>query len=291
MQQKRWWWAAGVALVVLALISPAEAEQYEDGASSSAPSWYRNSPTRGWNTSSSGDRVYDIAQIGNRIYIAGRFNGIRFGSSGNVSNRANLIAVDASSGEPIWKFNPRINGAVRSLAVAGDGSRLYAAGTFTTANGKGRRNVVALWPYGAVDRRFRADTSGQVRAIVATNSFLYLGGEFSSVNGSSRRYLARVHRRSGAVDPSWNARADGGTVTTLEMPPSRDRLYVGGHFASLNGAGGTRELGALRTDNGGVIGSFRHEPGTDVLDLMADGRGRLWIGLDGSGGRAEVVDD
>ncbi|HYF46524.1 MAG TPA: hypothetical protein VD926_09970, partial [Acidimicrobiales bacterium] len=51
------------------------------------------------------------------------------------------------------------------------------------------------------------------------------------------------------------------------------------------------QLGALRTEDGGVDRDFRHEPGRLVLDLLADGRGRLWIGLNGSGGQAELVDD
>ena len=82
----------------------------------------------------------------------------------------------------------------------------------------------------------------------------------------------------------------GGTVLTLEMPPSRDRLYVGGRFRSVNGWGNTDRLVALRTQDGGVVPTFGRQPGRDVLDLLADGRGRLWLALDGDGGRAELVD-
>jgi hypothetical protein len=47
---------------------------------------------------------------------------------------------------------------------------------------------------------------------------------------------------------------------------------------------------ALRTQDGGVIATFGRRTGRDVLDLLADGRGRLWEALDGDGGRAELVD-
>lgn len=284
---------AGVlALVLLGSVpSPAEAEPYEDGAAAWASSRYSNTPRSGWMTSSSTDRVHDIAQIGNRVYVAGSFRGIRYGSSGGVSDRAYLVAFDASSGEPDWSFAPRFDGPVYSLAVAGDGGRLYAGGRFTGVDGIPRRRLVALSPGGAVDRGWRADaTGGTVRSIVATTSFLYVGGDFQWVAGVARQRLARLHRADGRVDQGWNARASGGAVLTLEMPPTRDRLYVGGRFDALDGWGGTAHLGALRTEDGRVDGGFGGRPGRDVFDLLADGRGRLWAALDGAGGRAELYD-
>jgi hypothetical protein len=281
-----------IAVGVLAgMAGAAAAEPYEDGAADWAGSRYSNTATTGWNTSSSADRIYDIAQIGNRIYLAGDFHGIRWGSGGNVRARSYLIAVDRTTGEPVWSFAPRFNGPVFSLAVAGDGSRLYAGGAFTRVGGRDRRRLVALTPGGAVDNAWTAQVAGgPVRAVVATRSYLYVGGNFAFVNGMARRGLARVHRAKGRTDKAWNASASGGAVLTLEMPPARNRLYVGGRFRSVNGWRNTDRLVALRTQDGGVDATFGRQPGRDVLDLLADGRGRLWEALDGNGGRAEVVD-
>jgi hypothetical protein len=74
------------------------------------------------------------------------------------------------------------------------------------------------------------------------------------------------------------------------MPPGRDRIYAGGRFRSVNGWGHTERLVALRTQDGRIDTGFGRQPGRDVLDLLADGRGRLWEALDGDGGRAELVD-
>jgi hypothetical protein len=283
--------ALAVLVAVVALIGgPVRAEPYEDGQAEWAGSRYSSRVQTGWMTASSSDEVFDIAQIGNRIYVAGSFSGIRYGTSGAVSRRAHLIALDASSGQPIWSFAPRFNGPVYSLAVADDGRRLYAGGAFTQVNGLDRRRLVALGAGGAVDRGWRAQASGPVRALVATRSYLYVGGSFGVINGANRGGLVRLHRKTGATDRAWNARVSGGSVLALEMPPGRDRLYVGGRFRSVNGRGNTDRLVAVRPQDGGIDTGFARQPWRDVFDILADGRGRVWVALDGAGGRAELLD-
>ena len=295
MQRYRRRWMAGAAVLmaglVLATAIPARAEPYEDGAAPWAGARYSNTPRTGWNTTSSQDYVWDIAQIGNRVYVAGNFGAIRYGSAGDASGRSFLVALRADSGEVIWGFRPRFDGTVRTLAVSDDG-RLYAGGEFNRVNGLDRRGMVALTPGGSVVRGFRANAGGgPVRSIVATRRFLYVGGGFNSINGRGRAHLARLHRSTGQVDRTWNARATDGAVYTLEMPPSRDRLYIGGDFDEINGRSNTERLAAVHTDDGSLVESFDAYTGRVVFDLLADGRGRVWTALDGAGGRAQVLDD
>jgi hypothetical protein len=294
MRDRTRWRTAVAAVAVAAALAggPVQAEPYDNGQASWAGSSYSNRVDLGWMTSSSSGAVYDIAQIGNRIYLAGDFTGIRYGSQGSVSARSYLIALNARSGEPDWSFAPRFNGPVFTLAVSDDGRRLYAGGAFTRVNGRDRRRLVALGPAGAVDKGWRGQVgSGTVRAMVATESYLYVGGSFGSINGTGRVGVARLHRRTGAVDRAWNATASGGSVLVLEMPPGRNRLYLGGRFRSVNGAGGTDRLAAVRTEDGALDRGFAHQPWRDVFDVLADGRGRVWVALDGAGGRAELLDD
>jgi len=278
--------------LVLAGGPPAGAEPYEDGAPSWAGARYANSPRTGWNTTSSDDYIWDIAQIGNRIYVAGRFGGIRYGSRGDVSGRSYLVALRADTGDVIWDFRPRLDGTVRTLAVGDDGRRLYVGGEFNRVSGLNRRGIVALTPGGSVVQGFRANAGGgPVRSIVATRRFLYVGGGFGSINGQGRQGLARLHRDGGQVDRTWNARAEGGAVYTLEMPPSRDRLYIGGDFDEINGRSNTERLAAVHTDDGSLVESFDAYTGRVVFDLLADSRGRVWTALDGAGGRAQVLEN
>ncbi len=287
--------AGGAALVLAALtlapVAPGHAEPYEDGAAPWAGARYSNTPRTGWNTTSSTDYIWDIAQIGNRVYVAGRFGAVRYGTGGDTSGRASLVALRADTGDMIWDFRPRFDGTVRTLAVSANGRRLYAGGEFNRVSGLARRGLVALTPSGSVVRSFRANAGGgPVRSIVATRRFLYVGGGFGSINGQGRQGLARLHRNGGQVDRTWNARASGGPVYTLEMPPSRDRLYIGGDFDEINGRSNTERLAAVHTDDGSLVESFDAYTGRVVFDLLADSRGRVWTALDGAGGRAQVLD-
>lgn len=279
-----------VAAALAAAAPPVGAEPYEDGQASWAPGRYSSTPRTGWMTAARTDRVYDIAQIGDRIYVAGTFRGIRYGRSGAVSHRAYLVAFDRSSGEPLWGFDPRFDAPVHTLAVSADGRRLYAGGAFRRVDGRPRRGLVALAPGGRVDPRWRADVGrGNVWSLVATDSYLFVGGSFGSLGGARRVGLARLHRSTGRVDGAWSPEARGGTVLTLELPPGRNRLYVGGRFTSIDGRPGTADLVALDPWRDAIDRGFSRQPGRDVLDVLADGRGRVWLALDGDGGQAEVL--
>ncbi len=282
--------AAVAAVAVVLGAAPVGAEPYEDGQATWAGSRYSSTPARGWMTAGGRDRVLDIAQIGNRIYVAGSFTGIRYGRSGAVSHRSYLVAFDRRTGEPLWGFDPRFDGPVHTLAVSADGRRLYAGGAFSRVDGRPRNRLVALAPGGRVDPGWRADArGGNVWALVATDSHLFVGGSFGVVGGSRRVGLARLHRSTGRVDRAWSPEARNGSVLTLEMPPGRNRLYVGGRFTDVNGRPGTADLVALDPWREAVVDGFSHQPRRDVLDILADGRGRVWLALDGDGGRAELL--
>ena len=280
--------ASGLALVLPA--DPAQAWPGEDGMPAGPSAWYSDTPDpNGWHTAGTSDRVYDIAQIGDTVYVAGHFPALR-APDGTSVPRAHLAAFDAATGALIPSFAPVLNDAVFSLAVAPDGSSLYAAGAFTSVNGASRPRIVSLNPAtGAVSTGWTAwGASGRVRSVVRHGPHLYIGGEFLGVGSIPRTRLARLDATTGAVDLTWQPSADGGLVYTLEMPSDGSRLYVGGRFTSVNGQPGTAELAAVDTTTGAVIPSFAAQPGREVFDLLADDQGRVWVAEGGPLGRAEV---
>ena len=268
---------------------PAVAEPGEDGAVPAATGWFDDTPLGGWRSGAATDRVHDIAQIGSRVYVAGTFTTLR-SPTGALVTRRYLAAFDATTGALLTTFNPVLNGAVYSLAVAPDGSRLYAAGAFTTVNGATRQRVVSLNPTsGGISTGWTAyGASGTVRSIVRYGNHLYLGGGFLGVNGVVRTRLARLSATTGAVDPTWNPRADGNAVLTIEVPRAGGRLYVGGRFTSLNGQA-IGFLGAVDLVSGATVGTFAAaQPGREVYDLLADDDGRVYVAEGGFLGRAEA---
>ncbi|WP_286279166.1 hypothetical protein [Naasia aerilata] len=91
--------------------------------------------------------VWSQVIAGNTVYAGGNFTTARpAGSPAGVNTvpRSNLLAYNLTTGELITGFAPTLNGEVKSLAVSPDGTRVYAAGSFTQVNGLTRNRVVAF---------------------------------------------------------------------------------------------------------------------------------------------------
>ncbi len=287
-------WQLRAAILAVAVVSaamgPAGAAPDEDGQPPQAPSRYDAGAPTGWMTSAAADRVQDLAQIGDTVYVAGSYAGIRPTRTGPVTDQAWLAAFDAVTGAPRPAFAPALNGVVYSLEPSPDGSRLYVAGAFTSVNGASHNRVVALNPVtGATVPGFTPNIGGgTVRSIVLRGTTLYVGGNFSSASGQTRSRLVALDTVSGQPRAGWVPSAAGGTVLTLEMAPDGSRLYVGGRFSSVDGRAATAHLAAVDPVTGGVAAAFAAQPGREVFDVLADDRGLVWTALGGVLGRADV---
>jgi hypothetical protein len=242
-------------------------------------------------TSAAGDRVHDIAQIGNTVYVAGTFSGLRQTRTGTITPRTNLAAFDATTGAPRTGFHPTINGAVYTLEPSADGRRLYLGGAFTTVNGLARKRLVALDPAtGAVVAGFTPNLGGgHVRSMVLRDGVLYAGGTFASASGQARPQLAAFDTAgTGAPLSTWRPAATGGAVLSVEITPDGSRLYVAGRFTAVNAQPNSGHLVALDRATGDRIPSFAAQPGREVYDVLADDRGLVWTAQGGSLGRVDV---
>src|SRR5688500_12296177 len=103
---------AGTGLALVLPAAPAQAWVGEDGIPAGPSAWYDATPDpAGWHTSGTADRVHDIAQIGNTVYVAGTFTGLR-APNGSTVARAYLAAFDAATGAHIPSFAPVLNATV-----------------------------------------------------------------------------------------------------------------------------------------------------------------------------------
>ena len=90
--------------------------------------------------------VWSQAVVGNTVYAGGSFKNARPAGAApgtNLTPRGNLLAFDIRTGDLITSFAPSLNGQVLAVAASPDGSRIYVAGDFTTANGQARQRVAA----------------------------------------------------------------------------------------------------------------------------------------------------
>ena len=183
--------------------------------------------------------VWSQAIVGNTVYAGGSFANARPAGAAagtNLTTRNNLLAYNITSGALTTSFVPNLNGQVLAVAASPDGSRVYVAGDFTTANGSSHLRIAAYsTATGQLVTTFTASTNARIRAIVATNTTVYVGGSFSTANGVARSRLAAFSATNGAL-LSWAPPADAG-INAMVMAPDQSKVIVGGQFTTLNGAG------------------------------------------------------
>ncbi len=184
---------------------------------------------------SSGE-VFDMAYIGNRVFIAGSFTSLvnTTGNKATVSQRS-LAAYNLDTGLVDTTFRPTIaGGQVNTVEVSPDGTKLYIGGSFKTVNGVSKKNVALLSPTtGAPVTSFTATASASVDALAATNSTLYVGGRFKTMNNVPMVGLTAVNGATGAVDTGFQNQLSGGigvsgtlTVHMLKLTHDNTKLLV-----------------------------------------------------------------
>ncbi|WP_138758630.1 PKD domain-containing protein [Modestobacter altitudinis] len=234
--------------------------------------------------------------VGNTVYVAGKFTSARpAGAAAGTQEtvRNNMLAYDVRTGALITSFAPDLNAQALAVAASPDGSRVYVAGDFTTANGQTRKRVAAYdTATGQLVADFKPSVTGQVRALAVTGSAVYLGGSISAVGSTSRTSLAAVSP-SGALLP-WapvaGAAATGGSNEVLALVATNGgaQVVASGRFASLNGVAATG-VGALDAASGATrpfaVNKIVTNQGTNsaIWNLSTDGTTVFGSGYDYSG--------
>lgn len=218
-------------------------------------------------------QVFAIEQIGDRIYVGGKFLEARPDANGAPVAQPYLAAFDATTGALIPSFNPRIESPVYALQASPDGARLFVAGEFRSIDGDTRaQGLAALDPTtGAVDTTWRAtvaDASGArpyVKNLTIAGDQLYLVGRFDRVDDGRQpvhatEKLARVSVATGAVDPSLAADIDGGAVWGVAVAPDRSTIYLAGYHDSVDGDPAGADYAVLDAATGRFLPALSAHP-------------------------------
>jgi hypothetical protein len=176
-------------------------------------------------------------------------------------------------------WNPGANNNVYALAVVG--ATVYAGGDFSSVGGATRTRLAAVDAASGAPLAWNHRADGRVRALDASPSRLYAGGQFTSVDGAARGRLAAFSLATGSLDGGWTPSAPD-TVFALEVAPAADRVYLGGIFATLNGAANHGYFGPVDPATGANLafaGRIRYKVGD--IAATADG---IYAAGDGAGG-------
>lgn len=267
----------GAALLTGVVGSPASAEIAVNGT----PSAGVYQQATGTETDNIDNLVYDIEQIGDVIYVSGKFLETRPSSDEAATPAAFLAAFNATTGAHISSFQPQIEGPVYALQASPDGSRLIIGGEFVDVGGDGAaRGLAAVNPAtGALDPTWRAPLTTDLnsRAIVfdmvVTTDSLYAVGRFDTISAGTptehrTQRVLKVDLLTGTADNAFSVTSAGGSIRSVALSPDGSRVYVGGNHSSANGdpdegyftvldaATGSTIPDALNWNSNGLAGGF-----------------------------------
>jgi hypothetical protein len=199
-----------------------------------------------------GAYVTAFADIGNTIYVGGKFLQVQNGPGGAATNRPYLAAFNKTTGAWIPGFAPTLDGPVWELKAAPDGSKLFVAGEFSSVNGVANtRGLAALSPTNGAPvanwvgyvNHTTAGVVPDVRTLDIQSGFLYIGGLFNRVSGGIGGQvvnnvivgrLARLRLTDGRPDGAWKPNVET-APQDIDASAQGDRVYVTGLFETLNG--------------------------------------------------------
>jgi uncharacterized membrane protein len=202
-----------------------------------------------------------------RLYVGGLFTAI------GASTYNRLAEVLTSNGAAVSAFNPNMNGAVSSLLLSADNSKIYVGGSYTAIGSSvyGGLALIAT-STGAVDGTFAPNLVANPNALALSSggTDLFVGGSFLSVGGSVRNRLASVDI-TGKILSSFNPNMDS-TVSALVLSPDGTKLYAGGSFTSVAGVTYNR-LAGITVSTGAAISAFNPNMVNPVtaLAISSDG--------------------
>jgi hypothetical protein len=286
------------------------------------PQYFANDPNPTWSTSPSEDptettnkagKVLAIAEVGDKVFLAGEFAGVMPpGISTNaarrnpssVVRRPFLVAFDVNTGALLdWDAHP--DNAVLSLAVSADGTKLYAGGRFRKIGGAPSSRLAVLdVATGLADPTFKPELfDGGVKALALHGNTIYAGGEFTNIGTTPRPQVAALDATTGAVRTDWvppvNAGGryvghtgtpteDGNDGLVYDMAVTADGsiLYVGGDFLHFGGQGGLLALDAA-TGQAITWQPVVNRPVFGLTVWPGDGK-TLIIATGGTGGTAQM---
>ena len=204
--------------------------------------------------------AFSVEQLGNTVFVGGRFNLATDGWRTVTYERHNLMAFDASSGE-MRQFAPNVNGDVWAIEASADA--IYIGGRFTTIDGVYRPAIAKLDPVtGAVDPAFQPTiSSGRVSEIKLVDGRLLIGGSFtkklSALNPLTGKNTGFI---DAAISGSLPLSTDKVEVFKFTVNPAGTRLVAIGNFTTVNGINRQRAFMLNLDPSGDSLSDWYYTP-------------------------------
>lgn len=191
----------------------------------------------------------------------------------NGNPRANLVALDLTTGATVAGFTATADGRVAKVLV--NGSAAFVAGEFDNVGGLARKGVARLdATTGAASAAFNAQANGVVTGLAASGARVYVGGAFGQIGGASRAKVAELDAVTG-VATTWNPGANG----DVEQVALRGSVLVAaGHFTTIGGVERLRLAALDTTATAAITLSWNPSLDSSADALFIDVTGRVFVG-------------
>ncbi len=223
-------------------------------------------------------------------YIGGQFTQV----GGVPRNNLAYVSWSSTAGWAVEAWNPGVNDAIYTLALASDANTLYIGGEFTAVNqGSVQRHYIAALD---TDTGIAVDWDPGVNNVVRTmvqssdGTVLYIGGDFNRIGlgAATRNYAAAIsidqlavdnennsiYGQALAWDPNLNNR-----VYTLVLAGTR--MYIGGEFTTLRSDTFQRNHAvAIDTLGAGTVDSAWNPEPNNIVRAIALSGSRVYLGGD-----------
>ncbi|MFN7151954.1 MAG: PKD domain containing protein, partial [Microthrixaceae bacterium] len=237
-------WTAGLLAVLLIFGAAVAMDTSAVQPSTQAGRVVSDTNPAAWTPNVQDGYVAAFAEAGNTVLVGGNFSTVRRANTSANLTRNYLFAFDRTTGAISTTFVPTLNGEVRSIIYAGDGTA-WIAGGFNNVNGQGARNLARIdITTGQRVTSFAPPVfNGRINDMQLRNGKLYLEGRFTTVGGQTHELIAAVDATTGALDPAVKVDfADprsGGVlnVYAADVTPDGSRMVVTGNFTTINGVG------------------------------------------------------
>ncbi len=208
--------------------------------------------------------VWDMVQIGNRMFVGGAFLNVQENKNATPIPQSFIAAFDIRTGDWVDSWRPTVDRVVYSLAEYN--GKLLVGGEFEQINGQNRTGLVALDPItGAIDPTFAgyverpwSDLRAMVRDIKVHGDNIYVAGNFSHLNGAwgARTRVYKTGRLVGdraEVDASWKPEVTGSGIWGIDTNPAETEVYITGYFSGVNGETDTGHFHTVNTTDGATV--------------------------------------
>ncbi len=220
-----------------------------------------------WNAQSTNGAISTVLPVGDVVYLGGGFTEL----DGEVRNHA--AAVDAATGS-LLPWDPNADDHVhvlQDISPTGDGSLLYAGGSFHSIGGLLRHHLAAFDMTTGAALPWAPATDDPVLTMVDSGDTLYIGGQLNNVNGVARSKAAAVSLSTGEL-LGWDP---GASVIVRTLVKDRNVMYIGGDFVTMGGEARLR-IAAVDAQNAALL-PFDPEAGSPVHCVLPH-QGTVYIG-------------